>query len=398
MAVSEDHDRIRSGTPTTYYDGAVRIPGFGEPPERCRDLKPVGFCDDGHTVLGRSSCGTRYCPDHWRDWIEDAVISTVARLAAYRQSREGAERRLVHAVASPPQDRRYSARALWKARGEAYEALEAAGIRGGVTVTHPYRTNERGESLFESAAQDGDLEDGVGRWRFLRDVSEGFEDLGRYIEASPHIHSLAAAVDVDGSAAPDGWIVENIRSMERFELRNQDSYQDMVKSVYYIMTHGGVQDGRQMTTYFGEVHPAAFDPEEELTSTEWERIKIETERAVKGVEEEGDGSGEGGPEECPHDECEADVRDLLYLDEYLNDEEWLNSVREHPDGGERLAILRGVRAFWSGLTDRPPPSSRSSKENFRGWLKRRGQIRAPGSANSPSGTQQIGLEQSIMSG
>jgi hypothetical protein len=214
MAVSEDHARIRSGKPKTFYDGVVRIPGFGDAPERCRALKPVGFCDHGHTVLGRSSCGTRYCPDHWRDWNEDHVISAVSRLAAYRQSREGAERRLVHAVASPPQDRRYSAGSLWRTRSEAYEAFEAAGVRGGATVTHPYRTNERGESLFATAAREGDLEEGTGRWRFLRETADDWDDLGRYIEASPHYHSLAAARDVDGEAAPDGWVVKNIRSLK----------------------------------------------------------------------------------------------------------------------------------------------------------------------------------------
>lgn len=396
MAVSEDHSRIRSGKPTTYYDGVVRIPGFGDPPERCRDLKPVGFCDHGHTVLGRSSCGTRYCPDHWRDWIEDAVISSVARLAAYRQARDGAGRRLVHAVASPPQDRRYSAGSLWRARSEAYEAFEAAGVRGGVTVTHPYRTNERGESLFATAAKEGDLEEGTGRWRFLREVADDWGDLGRYIEASPHYHSLAAARDVDGEAAPDGWVVKNIRSLASFHIHDTESYRDMVASFYYILTHGAVQRGRQMTTYFGEVHPAAFDPEEELTLTEWKRIQAEAERAVKGLEEEVDGEGSAGPEECPHDECEAVVRDLLYLDEYLADEEWCEKVREFVDGGERLAILRGTRAFWSGLTDRPPPSARSSEGRFLRWLKRRGQIRAPGSANGVDRSQQIGLTSAVM--
>jgi hypothetical protein len=305
---------------------------------------------------------------------------------------------MVHAVASPPQERRYSADRLYKTRSESYEAFEAAGVRGGVTVTHPYRTNERGESLFATAAKEGDLEEGTGRWRFLRNVTDDWDDLSRYIEASPHYHSLAAAEDVNGGAAPDGWVVKNIRSLANFHIHDTESYRDMVASFYYILTHGAVQRGRQMTTYFGEVHPASFDPEEELTATEWSRIQMETERAVKGVEEEGDGEGSAGPEECPHEECEAVVRDLVYLDEYLNDEEWCEKVREFVDGGERLAILRGTRAFWSGLTDRPPPSARSSEDRFRDWLKRRGQIRAPESGGRSGHTQQIGLTQSVMSG
>jgi hypothetical protein len=398
MAVSEDHSRIRSGKPTTHYDGVVRIPGFGDAPERCRDLKPVGFCEHGHTVLGRSSCGTRYCPDHWRDWIEDAVISAVARVAAYRQARDGAERRLVHAVASPPQDRRYSVRSLWDARSEAYEAFEAAGVRGGVTVAHPYRTNDRGEAIFRAAAESGELDDGTGRWRFLRETADGWDDLGRYIEAAPHYHSLAAAEDVNGEAAPDGWVVKNIRSLANFHIHDTESYRDMAASFYYVLTHGAVQDGRQMTTYFGEVHPAAFDPEEELTVTEWDRIQTEAERAVKGTEEAVEGDGGAGPEECPTDDCEAVVRDLMHLDEYLDDDDWVSSVRVRTDGPARLATLRGVRVFWSGLTDRPPPSARSSKGRFRRWLKERGQLRAPGAGRGPDQSQQIGLSEAVMEG
>lgn len=397
MAASEDHASVRPEPPTTYYDDVIRLPGMGEAPNRCRKMKPVGFCDHGHTVLGRSSCGTRYCPDHWRDWIQGAVESAVARLAAYRQAVDGAEKRLVHAVASPPQERRYSADRLWATRSEAYDAFEAAGIRGGVTVTHPYRTNDRGEGLFRTAVEAGGVEEGTGRWRFLREAADDWEDLSRYVEASPHYHALAPSKDVDGEAAPDGWVVKRIRTMANFHLYDTESYRDMAATMYYVLTHGGVQTGRQLTTYFGEVHPAAFDPEEELTAAEWDRIQTEAARAVgEDPEASEDGEGAAGPEECPHDGCEAAVCDLLYLEERLADEEWVESVRAFEDGGERLAVLRGALAYWKDLTDRPPPSAHSSPETYRRWLKARGQIRAPGSA-SRSSSRQVGLETAVMS-
>jgi hypothetical protein len=394
MAAAEDHAGGRLEAPTTYYDGLIRIPGMGEAPNRCRDMKPVGFCDHGHVVLGRSSCGTRYCPDHWRDWIQDAVVSAVARLAAYRQAVDGAEKRLVHAVASPPQDRRYSAEALWSTRSEAYDAFEAAGVRGGVSITHPYRTNDRGEELYQLAKNAGALEEGTGRWRFLRDTSEDWDDLERYVEAAPHYHALAPSTDVDGEAAPDGWVVKRIRTLANFHIHDTESYRDMAAAMYYVLTHGGVQDGRQLTTYFGEVHPAAFDPEEELTATEWDRIQREAAAAV-GEGPEGEGAG-AGPEECPHDECEAAVQDLLYLEERLADDEWVASVRARDGGGQRLAELRGALAYWKDLTDRPPPSAQGSAEDYRRWLKRRGQIRAPGSAHAPRRDSQVTLSTALM--
>ena len=388
-AVATDHENLRPEPPTTYYEGVVELPGYGEPPDRCRAMKPVGFCDHGHVVLGRSSCGTRYCPDHWRDWLEDAVVNMVAQLAAYRYAQPmGSEKRLSHVVASPPQDRRYSARQMWETRREAYDALEAAGVRGGVTVTHPYRTNERGDNLYGTAKENGDLEEGTGKWRFLRETTDGFEDLSRYITAEPHYHALAAGEDIDGSAAPDGWVVENIRSFEAFHPRDSKAYEDMVATAYYVLTHGASQEGRSTTTYFGEVH--SFTPSEELTATMWDRIQWEAEKAVK--EEEPEESGEGvsaGPETCPVDGCDAPVHDVFYLRDYLDDDDWLASVRAARDGRERVQQLRGLLYWWIEGGDRPPPSARTSEPRLREWLEDKGDLIGP----EP---QQVGLRKAVM--
>lgn len=373
-----DHDPVRPEPPKTFYSGVVKIPGFSEPPDRCRPLAPVGFCEAGHPVLGRSSCGVRYCRDHWRDWCEDAVVSMVARLAAFRYAAEGAGKRLSHVVASPPQDRRYSAREVWETRSEAYEAMEAAGVRGGATVTHSYRTNDRGDALFATAVEQGDVDEGTGRWRFLRDLADGdWDELARYIEAAPHYHALAAAEDVDGEAAPDGWVVKRIDSVKPFHYRDTEAYRDMAARAYYVLTHGTVQQGRQTTTYFGDVHPAAFNPEEELTAAVWSRIQMEAEKAVKeNPSEEGDGSGHAG-EECPCEECEAPVIDLMYLPEYLDDDEWVTEILAHRDGRKRWLQLQGMLMWRQGRTDRPPPSVQSSEERLLNWLEVQGGVMTP---------------------
>jgi hypothetical protein len=375
-----DHGALRSETARTYYEDVVKIPGYGDPPDRCRPLQPVGVCRHGHPVLGRSSCGTRYCPDHWRDWCEDAVISLVARLAAFREAREGLEKRGVHAVASPPQDRRYSVEQLWKTRREAYEAFEAAGVRGGAVATHPYRTTEELDRVFREA----DTEEGMGKWRFLRELADDLDDGGdewgevkRYIVAEPHYHGLGPATDVDGSDAPEGWVVENIRSFDRFHYNDLESYEDMVATAYYVLTHGAVQDGRSTTTYFGELHPSKFDPEEELTLTQWRRIQEMAERAVKGYEdpeEEGDGSGE---RECPREGCEGRVVEMVNVPDLLADEDWRAKVRTQRDGRKLLRQVRGVVAYWESRTDRPPPSVVTSEARFLEWLERRGRSLTP---------------------
>ena len=375
-AGATDHEQLRPEPPTTYYDGAVRIPGFREPPNRCLDLKPVGFCEAGHTVLGRSSCGTRYCPDHWRDWNEEAVVAMVARLAAYRHAVDGAEKRLSHVVASPPQDRRYSVRELWDTRTDAYEALEAAGVRGGATVTHPYRTSERGDMLFETAVQEGDVEEDVGKWNHLREVADDWEEMSRYVEAAPHYHSLAAGEDIDGEAAPGDWIVKRIDTLKPFYFRDTEAYRDMARRAYYVLTHAADQRGKHSTTYFGDVHPASFDPEEELTAAVWSRIQIEAEKAVKEhPTEDGESGGvHAGAEECPCEGCEAAVLDVAYLPEYMEDEEWINRVRSGREGEARYNRLTGILLWWEGRCDTPPPGAVTSRSRLRDWLEESGGV------------------------
>jgi hypothetical protein len=388
-ATVTDHEKLRDETPTTYYEEVLKLPGYGEAPNRCRPMKPVGFCEEGHTVLGRSSCGTRYCPDHWRDWLEDALVPMVARLAAYRQVAEGAEKRLSHVVASPPQDRRYSVREVWDTRSDAYDAFEAAGVRGGVCVTHPYRTTDEADEMYATVAEHGDLDEDTGRWKFLRELTEDWEELAGYAEASPHYHSLAAGEDIDGSRAPDGWVVERIRSLQAFHPRDTEAYRDMVAPAYYILTHGAVQDGRATTTYFGEIHPNSFDPEEELTAAMWSRIQIEAEKAVKEEPgEDGEVSGHG-PDECPRDGCRACVVDVLYLREYLDDEDFVSRVLAHRDGRARLAQLRGMIAWWEERTDRPPPRASKSERRMLEWLQERGEVFTPEPA-------QVSLTTSVM--
>lgn len=378
----DDHRELHPEPPKTFYEGVVDLPGYGDAPNRCRAMTPVGFCVEGHTVLGRSSCGTRYCPDHWRDWCEDAVVNMVAQLAAYRYAQEmGPKKRLCHVVASPPQDRRYSARSLWETRSEAYEAMEAAGVRGGATVTHPYRTNDRGDALYSTAKESGELEDGTGKWRFLRELADDFEDLTRYIEPSPHYHALAAVEDVDGEAAPDGWLVKRIRTFDTFHPRDQKAYRDMAATAYYTLTHGANQQGRSTTTYFGDVH--SFTPSEELTATMWERIQIEAEKAVKEerpeemeVAEEGEAIS-AAEDECPHDNCGAEVVDVYYLSEYMEDDEWVSKVKGAGRGRERWLRLKGLLYWWDEGGDRPPPSVQGSEEKLRNWLEMKGESVTP---------------------
>jgi hypothetical protein len=305
----------------------VRIPGFRHRPQRCQPLQPVGFCGDhGHAVLGTSSCGNRGCPEHYGQWVKDGAVRDTERLAAFRQAAEGAGKRLLHVVVSPPQDRRWSAREVWETRTDAYEVAKDAGVRGGGVYVHPYRDNDRGKALFKTAVRKGDWEQERGKWSLFRDVADGWDDLQRFVEPSPHYHILGAARDLDVDAAPEGWVVHRVRSFSRFHLRDLEAYRDMTRTAYYLRTHAGEQQGRQSVTWFGDVHPAVFSPEGELTAAEWHEIQVQAGRVQE--TEPGGTPRETGVDamDCPRDGCESDVVPIERLRAYLNDGAWLRSL------------------------------------------------------------------------
>lgn len=375
-----------------FYGADVKLPGFGHAPDRCQRYRPVGFCEEGHPVLGASSCDTRGCPDHWRDGVERAVEAIVARLAAYRHTRTGWEKRLVHAVASPPQGGMWSTRAFYGTRPDTYEVADEVGVRGGVCIPHGYRTNDELEARWELADLD-EAERRAGKWAFARDRAEGeWSAMREFIEPAPHNHLLSAVKDLDGEAVPDGWIVKNIRGLAPFHIDADavpvaavlgpggrierdprevalEGYQDMASVAYYLLTHGSVSytesgHSRAGHTYFGELHPSKFNPSEELTAEEWATIQ---EMAAAVVGREPDRPGHGMT--CPCEDCEADVLPISDLSEWMDNEDWFAQLPPR-----RRNQLRALESWAVLQVDRPPPGARRSKERLETWLVERGQL------------------------
>lgn len=360
-------DRFEEDLPkpdAAYYGATVRIPGVGDAPNRCRGLSPVGFCEDGHVALGRSSCDTRYCPDHYLGWVRDGTVGAVERLAAFREAAEGWGKRLLHVVASPTEDR-VSTERFWSLRSDAQDAVQAAGARGGYCIAHPYRTSDAAERLFRTAVQEGDLEESTGRWTFLRRLAGGDWDRWEsFIEPGPHYHFLAACEDFDPEAVPDGWVVKNVRSFSRFERQDRESYEDMARAAWYLRTHGAAEEFRQTATWFGEMHPASFDPGEELTAVAWDRIRREAAEAVGvPIEEMRDGEGGDGERTCEIEDCEAVLHDIEELQTFTADASWMRSIPP-----KRRHRIRAVEIWVFEETVIPPPAVRSSEERTREWL------------------------------
>lgn len=235
--------------------------------------------------------------------------------------------------------------------------MEEAGIRGGALIPHPYRTTEEADRLYGEARAAGEVEEGTGKWEYLRELSDGWDDMSRYIEESPHYHALVPERYVDGEAAPDGWIVKNLNSGEGepFDLNERRHYEEMIAPVFYTLTHAGVQKGRASVTYFGGVHPAAFSPEDALEPAVWETIQSKVARLLGVEESDGVHLLEPSEDSCPRDDCEAPTVPIGRLREWLDDDDWVHRIRMKKDGRKRLAQLRGASMMLHGFIDRPPP-------------------------------------------
>jgi hypothetical protein len=307
----------------------------------------------------------------------------VARLAAFREAATGWGKRLVHVVASPDVDR-VSTERFWSLRSDAQDAVKAAGVRGGYCIAHPYRTSDRADELFATACEHGEWERDWGRWSFLRDLAGGdweqWEDL---VEAGPHYHFLAAVEDLDPDAVPDGWVVKNVStgeaSFSRFEKRDMECYEEMARRAWYLRTHGAAQRGRQTATWFGEMHPAAFDPEEALGAAEWRLMQERAADAV-GLAPEEIRDRDGEDQLCEHEECEEIVHGLEELRTWLSDGEWVASL---PQPQQRR--LQGVQVWLLEECALPPPSVRASREQLREWLLETGRMHYGSHTSQPGG-------------
>lgn len=369
-------EALQEAPEKTFYEDVIKIPGYGSKPSRCQDYFAVGFCKDrGHVMLGQRSCGNRSCPDHWYDWLEDNVVNGVARLAAWRHLQDGAGKRMLHVVMSPDQNQRWSASAVYKKRSEAYEVADRVGIDGGRLYVHPYRTDEDLDHLFETAVESGDWDEKDGKWKLVRDLADDWEEAQDYIEAAPHYHGLVACEDFDVDAIPEDWVAKNIRSLPRFHVDDVESYRPMAKVAWYVGSHSGVaelsemtDDGKEVlrtkasTTWFGDLHPVAFDPEAELGTETWEKIKKMAERAVT--------SKPGGvPDEieCHHEDCESVVVSIDQLDRFVEKDDWLKSLAP-----EQRVRIRGLELWLLEGIDRPPPGRRGTKDGLMRWLEHKG--------------------------
>ena len=393
----------------SFTDG-VKLPGFGLPTKQCQRYVPRGVCEAGHIQLARSSCELRRCPDHWREWATRGTESAVARLAAYREAQSHAwDKRMVHVVLSPEWGERVTERRLWQRRSEAQQIAKDVGMRGGYMVVHPYRLTSELNELYRTAKDHG-LPGDYKKWRFARELTGGrWDHLKQYLCVHPHYHVIGPARDVDVSGV-DGWVVKKLSTLPRHELEDPEPYEATARMAWYQRSHAAHQAGRHSASWFGEVHPASFDPlvctscnprgsgvvrdsdgrerpcpacggsgEGPLSPAEWAVVLDMADHAVEppGADDEA---------VCGCEDCEAPVFEMYELASRMATLEWWSTL----DGTIKNQLL-GLKLYWVDGMAVPPPEVAVDSERLLAWFERKGWEVAHGpTAPAPSTARALG--------
>lgn len=337
-----------------YSDGVWMLPGMGESAPTCGEWSPTEFCDEsGHVHLTPHRCGRRECPECWSgQWAAPRTVSVTARLAAYRYNAEQAkDKRIVHLTVSPPEGTVRGVDEFYRNRTRANELAKAHGVKGGVVIPHPYRVLDEVKEEFE----DSDYEKGL--WWYIRENDEPYKE---QVYWSPHYHILGPAPDVRESSPDEdeGWIVKNIRSLDRFEgLRDEDGYEDMIGTTRYLLSHAGFvkNQNRQAVTWFGDLHGSQFNPSEELSTGAWSVIERKAEELTGGESDLED--DETGERVCPVDDCEGQLHDMVEGRRFLESRQGQSLDR---DARKRVRVA--YRWFVGDIHPPPGMKNPSSEE------------------------------------
>lgn len=333
---------------TRYYaDSAMTLPGMGERGANCGEWYPAEFCEScGSVHAGVSRCHQRGCPDCWATWTGNRAESIVRRLTAYRFTKPpGVERRVVHAVASPPPGEVRTLTDVARYRRKAQERLKERGVRGGVMVFHGFRVKQSVKETYWEL-RDAEAVSG-GLWQFVR---ENDRDWRTQTYWSPHFHVIGSAVEFDADVSCDDWVIRRLSSADSLtSLSDTAAYTSVAKMSRYILSHATFEpDGVRAVSWFGALHSTQFDPEEELSAGALATVERKAAEAV-GAGSENRLSTESVEEPtCEEDDCEGELLPIWDAGRFLMDMDWCESVGREAE--HRLAV-----AFEWAIGERQPP-------------------------------------------
>lgn len=336
-----------------FADSSMTIPGKNQPGPGCGEWGPREFCDTcGEVEMGPHRCHKRTCPDCWTAWTARRTEAIVRRIQSARWNEpDGRERRVVHAVASPPPGEVRTLVDVGRYRREAHERMKEAGVRGGACIFHGFRVREEAKQEWRELRESGAVE--VALWRWVR---ENGRDWRAQAYWSPHYHYIGLCEDFEADES-DGWVLRRLSSAKAFTaLSQRPAYESVASMVRYVLSHATfeTEESVKCVTWYGAIHPSQFQAEEELSEGAYRTIERLSEAVCGGRESRGDG-GEDIRGDCEREGCAGDLRPIFDAPDWLLDPEWSDRV-------DRDRLRRLSLAFdWAVGETHPPPGRRGPR-------------------------------------
>lgn len=318
-------------------DSSLTVPGKSEPPTECGEWSFREFCNGcGETHAGPHRCQQRKCPDCSVTWRANDAASILARLSAARREADGAESRVVHCTASPPEGSITTLVDYWSGFSDAYDLAEAKGIRGGVAFAHGWRVKDRVKQVFRELS-DAEV---ITEWALWEWVKANDKDWRAQVYWSPHYHIIGLSPDVgaDHPEQQDGWVFRRLSSDSWFEFTDPDSYEPVFRMAMYILSHVGFEadSQKQVVRWFGSLSYNKFAGVDALE--DWERSVVRRNvEEVTGRDLGGDGVGPEPDRECPEPMCDGTLEPIWNAGRYLQDADWCSQIGRDQEGRLLLA-------------------------------------------------------------
>jgi hypothetical protein len=351
-SVVAETERLSEYDRTVYADDRLTIPGFGSSGPGCGEYRPSGVCEScGEPTFAPHRCGTRTCGDCWGSWAKESSLAATERVQAYRTTQPPNHQRQTGHFVYSPNEVPTTLRGLREMRTAAKETAVEKGVRGGSLVLHGWRLSDEAMEIYREVEPDR------GAWVWVRETFGG--EWKTQVEWSPHVHvvGLMSPGMTEGGESGDSGVWHLIRTFDRYGGANdRNSHNDVYGAFRYLLSHAIVpgeetDDNIRSRSWFGELHGSKFSPEEEVEPWKLKRLRrvleevadgVMTDESAKEYREEED-SIEAG--ECPCDDCEGVVIEVMRLDEYLRQAE------PPPEVAETMEVCHDYRM---GRLQAPP--------------------------------------------
>ena len=223
--------------------------GCGESLPQCGEVRFKIVCPDNpkhYEKLVRYSCHKASCPVCYQSWAVRAAKKAAARLDESRKilKHKGKARHIVISPDVVPFDDTTPESLHWLYKeGARVSGVSGLGSLGSLPILHPYRMRKN----FERVVNDSASAAGVNRYQWAL-AQENWRD---YVYFSPHfhLHVFGPLPDYEKFHDLTGWRYVNFDD----NLKAGREGPELVKSIYYLLTHAWVKDNSKVIRYWGDL-------------------------------------------------------------------------------------------------------------------------------------------------